>query len=89
MSYSTLGLSAMSNFLLRVDMDMLADLLISSARSPCLITGCLQMVSAERSHVWMRSIINGKMASFDKVAAVENLGERYVRRLTVLAYLSP
>jgi len=89
MSYSTLGLPAMSNFLLRVDTDMIEDLLISSARSPCLITGCVQMVSADRSHVWMRSIINGKMASFDEVAAAENLGERYVRRLTALAYLSP
>ena len=37
----------------------------------------------------MRSILDGKMASFDEVAAAENLGERYVRRLAVLAYLSP
>jgi len=42
-----------------------------------------------RSHRWMRSILDGKMASFDEVAAAENLGERYVRRLAVLAYLSP
>ena len=42
-----------------------------------------------RSHRWMRSILNGKMASFDEVAAAENLAERYVRRLAVLAYLSP
>ena len=42
-----------------------------------------------RSHLWMRSILDGKMASFDEVAAAENLGERYVRRLAVLAYLSP
>lgn len=42
-----------------------------------------------RSHRWMRSILDGKMASFDEIAAAENLGERYVRRLAVLAYLSP
>ena len=42
-----------------------------------------------RSHLWMRSILDGKMASFDEIAAAENLGERYVRRLAVLAYLSP
>ena len=42
-----------------------------------------------RSHVWMRSIIDGKVASFDEIAAVEYLGERYLRRLAVLAFLSP
>ena len=42
-----------------------------------------------RSHLWLRSILDGKMASFDEVAAAENLAERYVRRLAVLAYLSP
>ena len=42
-----------------------------------------------RSHRWMCSILDGKMASFDEVAAAENLAERYVRRLAVLAYLSP
>lgn len=42
-----------------------------------------------RSHRWMQSILDGKMASFDEVAAAENLAERYVRRLAVLAYLSP
>jgi len=42
-----------------------------------------------RSYRWMRSILDGKIASFDEVAAAENLGERYVRRLAVLAYLWP
>ena len=37
----------------------------------------------------MCSILDGKLASFDEVAATENLGERYARRLAVLAYLSP
>jgi site-specific DNA recombinase len=42
-----------------------------------------------RARGWMDSIIAGKIASFDDIAAAENLAERYVRRLAVLALLSP
>jgi site-specific DNA recombinase len=42
-----------------------------------------------RARGWMDSIIAGKVASFDDIAAAENLAERYVRRLAVLAFLSP
>ncbi len=42
-----------------------------------------------RSQRWMRSIIGGTARSFDDIADEENLAERYVRRLAVLAYLSP
>lgn len=42
-----------------------------------------------RARGWMDSILTGNIASFEEIAAAENLGERYVRRLVVLAYLSP
>ena len=37
----------------------------------------------------MDAILTGKVASFDDIAAAEHLAERYVRRLAVLAFLSP
>jgi site-specific DNA recombinase len=42
-----------------------------------------------RARRWMDSIIVGKVASFDDIASTEGLAERYVRRLAVLAFLSP
>ena len=42
-----------------------------------------------RAHSWMRDILSGKVTSFAEFAAAENLAERYVRRLAILAYLSP
>ena len=42
-----------------------------------------------RARGWMDSIIEGKVSSFDDIAAAEKLAERHVRRLAVLAYLSP
>jgi hypothetical protein len=42
-----------------------------------------------RSHGWMETILSGQTASFDAIAAHEGLAERYVRRLAVLAFLSP
>ncbi len=42
-----------------------------------------------RARNWMDSILPGKIASFEDIAALESLGERYVRRLAVLAFLSP
>ena len=35
------------------------------------------------------AILDGKATSFEEFAADENIAERYVRRLAVLAYLSP
>ncbi len=42
-----------------------------------------------RAHRWMDDILWGKAQSLDEIAAQENLVERYVRRLSVLAFLSP
>ena len=42
-----------------------------------------------RAQSWMRDILSGKVPSFAEYAATENLAERYVRRLAILAYLSP
>ncbi|WP_018406932.1 hypothetical protein [Methylocystis rosea] len=42
-----------------------------------------------RSHGWMEMILSGKPASFEEIASSEGLAERHVRRLAVLAFLSP
>ena len=42
-----------------------------------------------RSREWMEMILSGKAASFNDIAANEGLAERHVRRLAVLAFLSP
>jgi site-specific DNA recombinase len=42
-----------------------------------------------RSRGWMETILSGKAASFDDIASSEGLAERHVRRLAVLAFLSP
>ncbi len=42
-----------------------------------------------RARRWMASLLAGECASFEDIAASENLAERYVRRLIVLACLSP
>ncbi|WP_246720762.1 hypothetical protein [Methylocystis sp. H4A] len=42
-----------------------------------------------RSRGWMEMILSGKAASFDEIASSEGLAERHVRRLAVLAFLSP
>jgi site-specific DNA recombinase len=42
-----------------------------------------------RSCGWMETILSGKAASFNDIALSEGLAERYVRRLAVLAFLSP
>lgn len=42
-----------------------------------------------RSRKWMEAILSGKTASFDDIASNEGLAERHVRRLAVLAFLSP
>jgi hypothetical protein len=42
-----------------------------------------------RSRGWLDSILSGRAASFDEIAAAENLVERHVRFLTPLAFLSP
>ena len=42
-----------------------------------------------RSRSWLDSILAGKAASFDDIAAAENLAARHVRRLAVLTFLSP
>jgi site-specific DNA recombinase len=42
-----------------------------------------------RARRWMDSIVVCKVASFDDIAAAEGLAERYVRRLAILAFLSP
>ena len=42
-----------------------------------------------RARGWMDSLIEGRVASFDDIAAAENLAERHVRFLTPLAFLSP
>jgi site-specific DNA recombinase len=45
--------------------------------------------SIARARRWMEAILWGKIASFDEIAAAEDLNEAYVRRLVILAYLSP
>jgi hypothetical protein len=42
-----------------------------------------------RSRGWMETILSDQTASFDNIAADEGLAERHVRRLAVLAFLSP
>ena len=42
-----------------------------------------------RARGWLDSILSGKAASFDAIAAAENLAERHVRFLMPLAFLSP
>ncbi len=42
-----------------------------------------------RSRGWMETILSDKTASFDDIALSEALAERHVRRLAVLAFLSP
>lgn len=42
-----------------------------------------------RSQRWMDSILNSTYASFNDIALAEGLAERHVRRLAVLAFLSP
>jgi hypothetical protein len=37
----------------------------------------------------MEAILSGKIVSFDEIAAAEDLNEAYVRRLALLAFLSP
>jgi hypothetical protein len=43
----------------------------------------------ERARGWMDAILTGKVSSFNEIAATETLAERHVRRLSVLAFLSP
>ena len=38
---------------------------------------------------WLADIISGKVASFEELAEMENLGARHIRRLAPLAFLSP
>lgn len=42
-----------------------------------------------RSRGWMETILSDQTASFDEIASSEGLAERHVRRLAVLAFLSP
>ena len=42
-----------------------------------------------RSRSWIDEITNGRVSSLHEIAARENLVERYVRRLALLAFLSP
>ena len=42
-----------------------------------------------RSRRWIDEITSGKVSSLHEIAARENLVERYVRRLAILAFLSP
>lgn len=42
-----------------------------------------------KARQWMDEILKGKTQSLDDIAERENLAERYVRRLSVLAFLSP
>jgi len=42
-----------------------------------------------RSRGWMETMLSDQTASFDNIAADEGLAERHVRRLSVLAFLSP
>jgi site-specific DNA recombinase len=47
------------------------------------------MQAIARARGWMDSIMAGTVASFKDIAASENLAERHIRRVAVLAYLSP
>jgi site-specific DNA recombinase len=47
----------------------------------------LQAIAKARQ--WMEEMIRGEVQSFEEIAERENLAERYVRRLAVLAFLSP
>jgi len=49
-----------------------------------------QILSAiAKGHSWMAGISSGEIESFEAIAAHENLAVRHVRRLAVLAFLSP
>lgn len=47
------------------------------------------LAAIARSCRWMDEIASGKIPSLDAIATTEGLVERYVRRLSVLAFLSP
>jgi hypothetical protein len=47
----------------------------------------LQVIA--RARKWMDNLIAGKIASFEEIVEVEKIGERHVRRLAPLAFLSP
>lgn len=47
------------------------------------------LLAISRSRTWLDEIISGRVASHHEIAARENLAERYVRRLSLLAFLSP
>jgi hypothetical protein len=42
-----------------------------------------------RASRWVEAVRSGEAQSFDEIAAQEGIGERHVRWLTPLAYLSP
>lgn len=47
------------------------------------------LIAIAKARSWMAGISSGKVESFEAIAAQENLAIRHVRRLAVLAFLSP
>ncbi|TAL83902.1 MAG: recombinase family protein [Beijerinckiaceae bacterium] len=54
---------------------------------PRIRTSLLEAIA--KAQRWMSDIIMGKIESLDEIAARENIVERYARRLSSLAFLSP
>jgi hypothetical protein len=47
------------------------------------------MNAIRRACRWVTAVRSGEVKSFDEIAAQEDIGERHIRRLTPLAFLSP
>jgi hypothetical protein len=61
---------------------MATDMIDAKARESLLL-------AIARARGWMESIISGAKNTLDEIAVEEQLAERYVRRLSQLAFLSP
>ena len=76
-----------------VEAILLATITVIMYRRPCCRatwrTPAPFRASARRRSRSSSAILAGKIASFEEIAAAENLNEAYVRRLAVLAFLSP
>jgi hypothetical protein len=61
------------------------------ANEPCIDPVAREKLlnAIRRATEWVQAVRSGEAKSFDEIAAQEGLGERHVRRLAVLAFLSP
>jgi site-specific DNA recombinase len=49
----------------------------------------LLLKAIARARAWIEDLAEGRVASFDEIAKREGKGERYIRLLTPLAFVSP